>query len=109
MGTANLALIQVTHGHNDNINPYYHQVQGIVVGGLASLIAMLMAWTGDTNKADVSRALVLAASSVITASAASFILGLVMFWLIGHLVIFICYRYCDGGCDCCIKKIQRQP
>merc|ERR1712012_189253 len=63
MGSANLALIQV---------------QGIVVGGLASLMAMMMAWTEDTDTADSHKALVLAASSIVTASAASFILGIVM-------------------------------
>lgn len=63
MGSANLALIQV---------------QGIVVGWLAALLAMTMAWLGDAERASLERMLVLTASSVITASAASFILGLVM-------------------------------
>ena len=49
---------------------------------------MLMAWTGDTDKADMGRALVLAASSVITASAASFILGLVT---LGIFVLYLLY------------------
>ena len=51
------------------------QVQGIVVGWLAALLAMAMAWLGDTERADLDRMLELTASSVITASAASFILG----------------------------------
>ena len=51
------------------------QVQGIVVGWLAALLAMAMAWLGDTERADLERMVVLTASSVITASAASFILG----------------------------------
>jgi len=63
MGAANLALIQV---------------QGIVVGGLASIMAMMMAWLGDIDRVDIGRALILTSSSVVTASAASFILGLVM-------------------------------
>ena len=63
LGSANLALIQV---------------QGVVVGALASLLAMTMSWLGDTDRADLSRGLLLLASSVITASAASFLLGLVM-------------------------------
>ena len=49
-----------------------------MVGGLASLMAMMMAWTEDTDTADSHKALVLAASSIVTASAASFILGIVM-------------------------------
>ena len=63
MGSANLALIQV---------------QGVVVGALASVIAMLMAWLVDLDRVDMSRGLIMCASSVITASAASFILGIVM-------------------------------
>ena len=51
------------------------QVQGIVVGWLAALLAMAMAWLGDSERAGLERMLVLTASSVITASAASFILG----------------------------------
>jgi len=63
MGSANLALIQV---------------QGVVVGALASVIAMLMAWVGDPDRVDMARGLVMCASSVVTASAASFILGIIM-------------------------------
>jgi len=63
MGSANLALIQV---------------QGVVVGALASVIAMMMAWMGDIERIDMARGLVMCASSVVTASAASFILGIVM-------------------------------
>ena len=50
-------------------------MQGIVVGWLAALLAMTMAWLGDAERASLERMLVLTASSVITASAASFILG----------------------------------
>jgi len=63
MGSANLALIQV---------------QGVVVGALASVIAMMMAWMGDIERIDMARGLIMCASSVVTASAASFILGIVM-------------------------------
>lgn len=63
MGAANLALIQV---------------QGIVVGALASIIAMAMAWLPDPGRASLSRALLMCASSVTTASLASFVLGIVM-------------------------------
>lgn len=63
MGSANLALIQV---------------QGVVVGALASVIAMLMAWLVDLDRVDMERGLIMCASSVVTASAASFILGIVM-------------------------------
>ena len=54
---------------------FLFQVQGIVVGWLAALLAMTMAWLGDAERASLERMLVLTASSVITASAASFILG----------------------------------
>ena len=50
-------------------------MQGIVVGCLASVLAMVMAWLGDSDRVELGRVLVLTASSVITASAASFILG----------------------------------
>ena len=63
LGSANLALIQV---------------QGVVVGALASLLAITMSWLADSSRADLSRALLLLVSSVVTASAASFLLGLVM-------------------------------
>lgn len=63
LGSANLALIQV---------------QAVVVGALASLLALGMSWLADPSKADTVRAVVLLASSVITASAASFLLGIVM-------------------------------
>ena len=65
------------------------QVQGIVVGGLASMLAMLMAWAGDLDRAEAGRGLVLAASSVITASLASFLLGLVMVAVIGMMMVIV--------------------
>jgi len=67
MGGANLALIQL---------------QGVVVGALASLLAMVMAWLRDLDRMDLGRGLVKCASSVVTASAASFILGIVMVFVI---------------------------
>jgi len=42
------------------------------------LLAMAMAWLGDLDRIDLGRGLVMCASSVVTASAASFILGIVM-------------------------------
>ena len=51
------------------------------------MLAMLMAWAGDLDRAEVGRGLVLAASSVITASLASFLLGLVMVAVIGMMMI----------------------
>ena len=80
MGSANLALIQVSISldNYNNINEtilLLPQVQGIVVGWLAALLAMAMAWLGDLERVDLDRMLELTASSVITASAASFILG----------------------------------
>ena len=80
MGSANLALIQVSISldNYNNINQtilLLPQVQGIVVGWLAALLAMAMAWLGDLERVDLDRMLELTASSVITASAASFILG----------------------------------
>ena len=80
MGSANLALIQVSVSldNYDNSNQtilLLPQVQGIVVGWLAALLAMAMAWLGDLERVDLDRMLELTASSVITASAASFTLG----------------------------------
>lgn len=63
LGSANLALIQV---------------QGVVVGALASLLAITMSGLASQETLNISRAIVLLASSVITASAASFLLGVVM-------------------------------
>jgi len=60
--TGNLALIQC---------------QAIVVGFLASLTGMLLGW-GPAGKLNLDHGLLLCASSVVTASLASFVLGLVM-------------------------------
>ena len=53
------------------------------------MLAMLMAWAGDLDRAEVGRGLVLAASSVITASLASFLLGLVMVAVIGMMMVMM--------------------
>ena len=53
------------------------------------MLAMLMAWAGDLNRAEAGRGLVLAASSVITASLASFLLGLVMVAVIGMMMVMM--------------------
>ena len=55
------------------------------MGALASLMAMLMSWSWDD--ADMDKAVVLAASSVVTASAASFILGNITSYLISSIVL----------------------
>ena len=53
------------------------------------MLAMLMAWAGDLDRAELGRGLVLAASSVITASLASFLLGLVMVAVIGMMMVIV--------------------
>eukprot|EP00092_Neocalanus_flemingeri_P017053 GFUD01018441.1.p1 GENE.GFUD01018441.1~~GFUD01018441.1.p1 ORF type:complete len:470 (+),score=42.68 GFUD01018441.1:662-2071(+) len=53
------------------------QCQGIVVGFLASLVGMAMGWLPD-GKFDIDHAMLLCASAVVTASIASFTLGVVM-------------------------------
>ncbi|CAG2053076.1 unnamed protein product [Timema podura] len=53
------------------------QCQAIVVGLLASLAAVVMGWVPE-GKFDLAHGLLLCASSLVTASAASFVLGLVM-------------------------------
>jgi solute carrier family 41 len=50
------------------------QCQAIVVGFLASLAAMIMGWVPE-GKFDVAHGLLLCASSLVTASLASFVLG----------------------------------
>ena len=53
------------------------------------MLAMVMAWAGDLDRAEAGRGLVLAASSVITASLASFLLGLVMVAVIGMMMMMM--------------------
>jgi len=53
------------------------QCQGIVVGFLASLCGLAMGWV-PSGKAHYEQALLLCASSIVTASLASFVLALVM-------------------------------
>jgi len=57
------------------------QCQGIVVGFLASLCGLGMGWIPE-GKAHYEQALMLCASSIVTASLASFVLGLVMVFVI---------------------------
>ncbi|XP_063626068.1 solute carrier family 41 member 1-like [Cydia splendana] len=59
------------------------QCQAVLVGFLAAMAAIAMGWIPD-GQFDIHHALLLAASSVLTASFASFILGLIM---IGVIVI----------------------
>ncbi|CAB3379647.1 Hypothetical predicted protein [Cloeon dipterum] len=53
------------------------QCQAIVVGFLASMAAMIMGWIPE-GKFDIDHGLLLCASSLVTASLASFVLGIVM-------------------------------
>lgn len=53
---------------------YCFQAQAIVVGFLASLVAMVMGWIPDGNF-DIHHAFLLCASSMLTAALASFVLG----------------------------------
>lgn len=73
MGVANLALTQV---------------QGVVVGCLAAWLAMAMAWLSQPSRAEVGRFLVLCTSSIVTASLASAVLGVIMV-----LVIAVSRKY----------------
>lgn len=57
------------------------QVQGIVVGSLAAILALAMSWLPQF-KFDLDQALLLSTASVVTASLASFTLGLVMILVI---------------------------
>lgn len=50
------------------------QCQAIVVGFLASLAAMIMGWVPE-GKFDLNHGMLLCASSLVTASLASFVLG----------------------------------
>jgi len=54
------------------------QSQGIVVGFLASMTGLMLGWWGPSGSLNLEHGLLLCASSVVTASIASFILGLVM-------------------------------
>ena len=57
------------------------QVQAIIVGLIASAFAIFMDWLPE-QKINFSHGLLLCAASVVTASIASFILGLVMVFVI---------------------------
>ena len=54
------------------------QCQGIVIGFLASIVGMLMAWLPEPGKFNQDHALLLCSSAMVTASIASLVLGLVM-------------------------------
>ena len=54
------------------------QSQGIVIGFLASIVGMLMAWLPQPDKFNMDHALLLCSSAMVTASIASLVLGLVM-------------------------------
>lgn len=57
------------------------QIQGVVVGGLASIFALLVGWLPQL-KFDLAQALLLSTSSILTASMASFCLGVIMIGVI---------------------------
>ena len=57
------------------------QVQAIIVGLIASTFAIFMDWLPE-KRIDFSHGLLLCAASVVTASIASFVLGLVMVFVI---------------------------
>ena len=54
------------------------QCQGIVIGFLASIVGMMMAWIPQPERFDLDHALLLCSSAMVTASIASLVLGLVM-------------------------------
>ncbi|PNF20770.1 Solute carrier family 41 member 2 [Cryptotermes secundus] len=68
------------------------QCQATVVGFLASLAAMIMGWVPE-GKFDVAHGLLLCASSLVTASLASFVLGLVM------VAVIVSSRHCNINPD----------
>merc|ERR1719342_329378 len=68
------------------------QCQGIVVGFLASLCGLAMGWI-PSGKAHYEQALMLCASSIVTASLASFVLSLIM------VVIIVGARKCRCNPD----------
>ncbi|XP_049845629.1 solute carrier family 41 member 1-like [Schistocerca gregaria] len=68
------------------------QCQATVVGFLASVVAMVMGWVPE-GKFDVAHGLLLCASSVVTASLASFALGLVM------IAVILSSRQCNINPD----------
>ncbi|XP_071438881.1 solute carrier family 41 member 1-like isoform X2 [Hetaerina americana] len=68
------------------------QCQAIVVGFLASLAAMVMGWVPE-GKFNLDHGLLLCASSLVTASLASFVLGLVM------VAVIVCSRHCNINPD----------
>lgn len=68
------------------------QCQAIVVGFLASLAAMVMGWVPE-GKFNMDHGLLLCASSLVTASLASFVLGLVM------VAVIVVSRHCNINPD----------
>ncbi|XP_048511490.1 solute carrier family 41 member 1-like [Athalia rosae] len=86
MTLASRLSTQANLGHMDTRNQQWTlivgnlaliQCQAMVVGLLASLAAVILGWIPEAHF-DVNHALLLCASSLVTASVASFILGLVM-------------------------------
>jgi solute carrier family 41 len=59
---------------SDNLNSFAFQCQAIVVGFLGSVVAVVMGGI-KTSKFELDHAFLLCASSLVTASLASFVLG----------------------------------
>jgi solute carrier family 41 len=59
---------------SDNLNSFHFQCQAIVVGFLGSVVAIVMGGI-KTNTFELDHAFLLCASSLVTASLASFVLG----------------------------------
>jgi solute carrier family 41 len=80
MIAANLTLIQVSFRHNRQnmcfiqTKCYWFQCQAIVVGFLGSVAALIME-ASKTQTLNLDHAFLLCASSLVTASIASFVLG----------------------------------
>uniref|UniRef100_A0A1W7R9K8 Solute carrier family 41 member 1 n=1 Tax=Hadrurus spadix TaxID=141984 RepID=A0A1W7R9K8_9SCOR len=86
MTLASRLSTQANLGHMDTVKEQWKmasgnlaliQCQAIVVGFLASLFAMVMGWIPE-GKFDIGHALLLSASSLVTASTASLVLGCIM-------------------------------
>ena len=74
------------------------QVQAIVVGTLAAVFALFMHWISScsqpelSNDLDINGVLMLLTSSVLTASIASFVLGVIM--VQGNIYFKSCFQVC---------------
>ncbi|PSN44704.1 Solute carrier family 41 member 2 [Blattella germanica] len=93
MTLASRLSTQANLGLMDNPKQQWSLIcQAIVVGFLASIAAMVMGWVPE-GKFDLAHGLLLCASSLVTASLASFVLGLVM------VAVIIISRHCNINPD----------